>query len=279
MLPKWHHAIQLLLLVRSIKSTSTHNPSANFPGCPYNSTTVLQTLHLWTYRGCYDDDNNHRLLNSTGYYGPDNNTVSSCNDFCEGYRFFGVEYSAQCFCSNSLDTTSETYLASDANCNFACCADRTISCGGLGHISVYEVIEQSSTLSAFTASPTPTQTSSSVNDGGSNTNSKSWVTQSSTVISNGSAPTQPSNVLKDSGGNSNASNNINLGIGLGFGLPMLILATVTLGLKWSNRRHKRRSEKADGDTSGRPSRESSVVGTGEPDSEIYLQAQEFYKVI
>lgn len=278
MLSKWHYVIQVLFLVRSIKSTETSSLLANGP-CPYNSTIVPQPTHLWPYQGCYKDDGKNRLLNGTAYSDSVYNAVSSCNDFCEGYRFFGVEFSAQCFCSNSLDPTSNTYLSSDADCNFTCCADRKTSCGGLWHISVYEVLERSSTLSASMISPSPTQTSSSVNNGGSSSNAKSSATQSSAVIGNGSAQTQALNVLEDGGGNSNASNNINLGIGLGLGLPMLIVAAVTLGLKGCSRRQQRRSKKGDVDTSGRASRESSVVGKSEPDCVRQTQAQEFYELV
>ena len=228
MLSKWHYVIQVLLLVRSMKSD---NAPANNPDCPYNSTTLLEPLDSWSYRGCYTDNSRNRLLNSTSYNGLGNNTVLNCADFCGGYNIFGVENSAECYCSNSFNTASNTDLSNDINCHFACCADPTISCGGFWYISIYERIEPASSRSAILTSLSPTQTSSTVDNGVSNSNAKSLMTPSSTLISNNNdnsnstlPPTQTSIMVNDNGGNSNATTAINpsgsrdLGLGAKVGI-------------------------------------------------------------
>ncbi len=157
---QWQRVIRLLLIhFIDIISTQTDSTAV----CPYNATGVVppvQALHEWNYLGCYHDDHVNRILNSTGYSSADNNTVTGCAKFCEGYAFLGVEFGAQCFCGVSLGVAANTKPTSDAQCNYTCCADRTVSCGGAEYINVYETIEPSPT-STLSLSPSSTAPSTS----------------------------------------------------------------------------------------------------------------------
>ena len=245
---KWQCVSQILLLLHFIVIVSTQTGSQ--APCPYNATEVVppvQSLQDWNYLGCYRDDDK-RVLNSTMYWGPGNNTVTGCANFCGGYAFFGVELGAQCFCGVSLRAAANTKLASDTLCNYTCCADRTISCGGLWYLNIYEAIEPSPTLSTTVTSPSPTQASSAGSGG-------------------------QSDGVNQGNGNSNASNKISLGVGLGFGVPMFVLAAVTLGLKCSSRRKERIADMATLSISRTATQESSVDIDLEPDSVTALQSQ------
>lgn len=218
--------------------------------CPYNATGVVppvQQLPAWDSLGCYHDDNYDRILNKTAYFGPENNTVNGCAIFCGGYAFFGVEFGAQCFCGASLGVAANTRPTSDTHCNYTCCADRKISCGGAEFINVYEAIDSSPSQSVITTSPSPTPASSA-----------------------GSG--KQSNGLNQDG-NSNASNNIALGVGLGFGIPGLIIAAVTLVLKCSRRKNERGTDRATPTTPRQATQESSVNSVSELDSMMALQPQ------
>lgn len=87
------------------------------------------------YIGCYTDDVNTRTF--TAATTSDNDmTLAECSTFCSEYQYFGTEYSTQCFCGDSLSSSS-TEVA-DSDCNMACGGDSTETCGGSNLLSVYE---------------------------------------------------------------------------------------------------------------------------------------------
>ena len=64
-------------------------------------------------------------------------TVMICASICSsrGYAYFGLEFSFQCWCGNTLDP--KAVPAGPSNSNYACCADGSMACGGCWFISVY----------------------------------------------------------------------------------------------------------------------------------------------
>lgn len=197
-----HRAILVLLLVFSGRPFVEQ-----IIGCIANSSTEAQQLHGWNYRGCYHDGGPSRILNGTySYSSEDNNTVENtvenCASFCssQGYSFFGVEYRHQCFCDNVLNLNINHTLSEEADCNYACCPDVLISCGGVWYINVYEAI-----------SAMPTQSASATSDEGA-----------------ALKPTPSSSLANSSSDNSNTSDNIQLGVGIGIGIPTLIATIVAI---------------------------------------------------
>ena len=111
-------------------------------------STVLQkrapTLPTgWTYKGCYIDNAQGRIL---GYQFPDSQTltVESCINSCiaQGYIVAGMEYAAQCFCGNGV-VNGGALASSDTQCNMACSGNSQEMCGAgvsiFSHSSVDEV--------------------------------------------------------------------------------------------------------------------------------------------
>jgi hypothetical protein len=45
-------------------------------------------------------------------------TIEHCAGNCTGYLYFGVEYSQECYCSNTLAFGS--YIATDGRCKMLC---------------------------------------------------------------------------------------------------------------------------------------------------------------
>ena len=253
---KRYWTVPLLILTCLTGPTSTQNYWEGLPTfcSPIEETTVIQQLPEFEYRGCYADQSNPRLLpigaNSTGSM-----TVTTCASICssQGYAFFGVEYSYQCWCGNTLNPRAVP--ADQSNCNYACCADNSsVACGGDGFIGVYEARPSPtqtvnatnnsgpSSMQTATATnnsgPSPTQTANSTNNSGPSSTQVPNVTNYSGNHSNNATydgGNGSSKMINDGGSNSKTSNNITLGTSIGIGVPGLILSAVLVKLKLSKR--------------------------------------------
>ena len=71
------------------------------------------------------------------YAGGNKMTPSLCNDMCQGFHFFGVQYYNECFCGN--DYGNQGGKAPESECNTPCKGDPSIMCGGGAHSSIYAV--------------------------------------------------------------------------------------------------------------------------------------------
>ncbi|KAL1955711.1 hypothetical protein VTO42DRAFT_8183 [Malbranchea cinnamomea] len=90
------------------------------------------------YRGCYTDSVFSRAL--TGAASDDDEmTIDFCADFCQAYRFFGLEYGRECFCGNTQ--SSESTLVADSECSMPCGGDGSKICGASNRLSVYENLD------------------------------------------------------------------------------------------------------------------------------------------
>jgi glucan endo-1,3-alpha-glucosidase len=86
------------------------------------------------YAGCYVD-NSQRGMNMKLIQGQNTMTVESCQQFCNGYNFFGVEWAQECYCSNQVSTYG--LAQSDSDCNMKCLGNKNEVCGGNWRLSVY----------------------------------------------------------------------------------------------------------------------------------------------
>ena len=66
-----------------------------------------------SYIGCYVDDESRDLP-----YGPKTGGYDhfSCNTACQGYRYFSLQASGQCFCGNAYSTQPQYVEKSDSEC-------------------------------------------------------------------------------------------------------------------------------------------------------------------
>ncbi len=230
MAPRWgnmlkrYYTVPLLILIRSSSLISAQNHLPAF--CSKNVTSVIRQPPEWKYRGCYADESNSRLLQFAPD-GPENMTVLTCASICssQGYAFAGVEFSFQCWCDNALNPRAVP--TDQYNCNYACCADSSVACGGFWFISVYEAIE-----------PSPTQTANATNDSGPSSTQTPNVTAYSGNHSNNAThdgSNNSSSTINDGGNNPQTSNNITLGTAIGIGVPGVILSAVLVKMKFSKR--------------------------------------------
>lgn len=91
----------------------------------------------WTYKGCWVDGVNGRILISGNPIDPEL-TVEKCVDIClgKGYVVAGMEFTSECFCGNSV-IQGGTLATSDTQCNMACGGDASQKCGGPNRMSIY----------------------------------------------------------------------------------------------------------------------------------------------
>ena len=255
-----------LILICLAGPTSTQRFRGDIPTfCSLNETTVIQQLPAFEYRGCYADDSNSRLF-AIKSNGPSNMSVMTCASICwgQGYAFSGVEYSIECWCDNTLNP--KAIPVDQSNCNYACCADSSVACGGADFIMVYEAsYSLTQTANATNSGHSSTQTANATNSGHSSTQTANTTNSSgpsptqtaNSTNNNGSSPMQVPNVINysgnhsnnatsgdsntssnkinDGGSNSQTSNNVTLGTSIGIGVPGLILSALLVKWKFSNR--------------------------------------------
>ena len=118
-------------------SSSSGGGSTSTGGSP-SSISVKSTsgsTETWTYQGCYSDLTPNRNVRSLANWGSgESSTLCANNCYSSGYSISGTEYGGQCFCGNTI--TSSTKEA-DSDCSMACTGASSETCGGASRLSVY----------------------------------------------------------------------------------------------------------------------------------------------
>ncbi|CAD6594301.1 MAG: hypothetical protein ASARMPREDX12_008599 [Alectoria sarmentosa] len=126
--------------------------------------TVNQTGD-YNYIGCYSEATAGRALSGLAPAIPAGigNTVESCEASCQGYTYFGVEYSNECYCGNTINAGSVDQPSSDVlvnGCSMLCGGNVSEYCGGPNRLDMYQLNGSlpvpTSTTSIPGTSPTPT---------------------------------------------------------------------------------------------------------------------------
>ncbi|KAF4556435.1 WSC domain-containing protein 3 [Elsinoe fawcettii] len=107
----------------------------------------------YDYIGCYSEGSNGRALTGAGIAPPeDGGSVEYCQSKCSGYQYFGVEYSNECYCGNTIQTGSTLVpgaTPADTSCNMLCGGNSSEYCGGPNRLNMYKL------NSTITLPPTP----------------------------------------------------------------------------------------------------------------------------
>lgn len=119
--------------------TST-TPTTTTSVTPSSTTSAVPLSNIpgnWTYRGCYIDGPNGRILNAQQ---PDSSqlTIESCVQTCAslGMTVAGMEYSAQCFCGSAI-VNGGSLANADTDCAMKCSGNSSEICGGPNRMSIY----------------------------------------------------------------------------------------------------------------------------------------------
>jgi len=95
---------------------------------------IVQTVGPYKFLSCYTEGTNVRALGSASTAGS-TMTVQSCEAFCNGYTYFGVEYGQECYCGNSFGNGSVP--APNTDCNMVCAGNGGEYCGAGNRLLVY----------------------------------------------------------------------------------------------------------------------------------------------
>ncbi|KAL2129233.1 hypothetical protein VTI74DRAFT_8062 [Chaetomium olivicolor] len=105
----------------------------------------------FTYKSCWVDDVNARVLSGKEVRS-DDMTVEKCAAFCQGFQYFGVEYSRECYCGNQLAGQA----APEGECSEICMGNALEWCGSAGRLNVYAAAAPEATATQVpTATVTP----------------------------------------------------------------------------------------------------------------------------
>ncbi|KAL2266404.1 hypothetical protein VTJ83DRAFT_5756 [Remersonia thermophila] len=121
-------------------SSSTSTEAATTTSAP--STTLTSLIHVptvspFTFIGCWTEATGGvRALSDKATASGTEMTIEACAEFCSGYRYFGTEYSAECFCGNTLHASSTN--ASLEDCSMTCSGNPLQYCGGPSRLNLYE---------------------------------------------------------------------------------------------------------------------------------------------
>lgn len=95
---------------------------------------TIQTVGNYIYIGCYSEATTVRALTGRIPPAPANGfTIELCEAACMGYTYFGMEYSNQCFCGNTINAGSVNQSSSSPStngCSMPCTGNRNEYCGG-----------------------------------------------------------------------------------------------------------------------------------------------------
>ena len=87
-------------------------------------------------------------------------TAAKCAANCDGYAYFGTQWSSECYCGN----TAPTETAPESDCNMQCSGDATELCGAGMRLSVYGPVG-STTPPPVVETPNPATVGDYVYDG------------------------------------------------------------------------------------------------------------------
>ncbi|KAF8437730.1 WSC domain-containing protein [Terfezia claveryi] len=109
-------------------TTTTTTPVTPTPTIPVGDAN-------FDYYGCYTDKVGARVLAAWGIPASGTMTIQKCLTGCSQFEFAGLEYGKECWCGNTLSSTS--LLRPDSECKMACAGDATQKCGDANRLSLF----------------------------------------------------------------------------------------------------------------------------------------------
>lgn len=92
-------------------------------------------MGAYNLHGCVTDKVSARTLSGASRVSG-TMTLEACATFCGAYKYFGTEYSTECFCGNSL--TAGAADVDISQCSMTCGGNANQFCGAGDRLSVYE---------------------------------------------------------------------------------------------------------------------------------------------
>ncbi|KAI2623449.1 heme peroxidase [Xylaria nigripes] len=106
----------------------------------YSNTTVgpsqLLTVGNYSWYGCQTEGTDDRALAGKSLVN-DNMSLEVCATLCQGFEYFGTEYSAECYCGDQFSKGS--VAVPNGECAMVCNGNATQLCGAGNRLSVYRL--------------------------------------------------------------------------------------------------------------------------------------------
>ncbi|KAL8830675.1 MAG: hypothetical protein Q9170_005627, partial [Blastenia crenularia] len=141
-------------------------PSANDTtgtGPDSGAPQTVKQVGNYNYLGCYSEATQGRALSGKAPAVPEaGTTLESCEASCQSYQYFGVEFSNECYCGNTINAGSVAQASDDVainGCSMLCGGNQTEYCGGPNRLEMYQ-------LNASLPVPTGTPTNPTTPTGG-----------------------------------------------------------------------------------------------------------------
>ncbi|XTI86032.1 WSC-domain-containing protein [Cenococcum geophilum] len=174
-------------------STTSATISSTGPTATATGPVVVVSAGSYQSLGCYNEVPNGRALQAKSVANS-SMTVELCAAFCSPMTYFGVEYGDECYCGNSIPSTSAP--VTDGRCNMVCANNAGEICGGPGGLNMYQ-LNTNATTSPSSSSLAASSSSSSLPS--STVSSTIGSTASSTIGSTSSASPTPTGPTVPSG--------------------------------------------------------------------------------
>jgi hypothetical protein len=113
--------------------------------------TNVPAVAGFAYQSCWADNVAGRVLTGKELRG-DDMTVEKCAAFCQGFRYFGLEYASECYCGDELAGE----VAPEDQCSQLCSGDALQWCGAQERLNIYAV--DAAPTFTITDAPLPTVT-------------------------------------------------------------------------------------------------------------------------
>ncbi|KAJ4306407.1 hypothetical protein N0V88_001207 [Collariella sp. IMI 366227] len=121
----------------TVEPTSSTPPPQPPPPRPHRHHLAHPTVSPFTFAGCFTEAApGSRALDAKTYASGDAMTLESCATFCAGFKYFATEYSAECYCGNTLHASS-TEATDVGECGMPCSGNALQYCGGPNRLELY----------------------------------------------------------------------------------------------------------------------------------------------
>merc|ERR1711881_391681 len=125
----------------SIAASSTSKPASSSTKTSTSSATpqvtpaIKPTVGAYSYNGCQTEATGVRALTGGFFFNETAMTLEMCASNCAGFKYWGVEYGAECYCGNEFQAGSVT--VPHADCSFLCPGNALEYCGAGNRLSSY----------------------------------------------------------------------------------------------------------------------------------------------
>lgn len=114
-------------------STTATQPTATSTSAPA-SPTHIEAVGDYTLVGCWTELASGRALNQL-HQDTVHMTNERCASICEGFRYFGTQFSSECYCGSHVAKNTKSAPLED--CYMTCAGDTASYCGGSGSLELY----------------------------------------------------------------------------------------------------------------------------------------------